>query len=881
MKRQFHKSLVFAAPPPPASENAVQQAWQKQAPIVAMALGLFYFYYDNRRLKKSAALESQLEPAAALQELQLQQQQLAAPALVVSEQQPDLEFTHQNECLQEAEETVVVDSVEPLVDHVEEVLDHTSGEPEAQDMQQDSGKSEVDPSTASEVVPPLNPDGESPPGETPAPADEDKLAVPPAVVLEEEETKEQHQIHQKQQEPTAPGEIGAEEETTMTPATGSGAVPVKHDNNVVRFKDIQGYGKAKRDLAGVVELLKDPKSTDANAKKLGGKTPKGVVIFGPRCCGKKTIARAVAGEAEVPFVKVEGGDAETLKRAFIVAKGRAPCVLFVDGDPLIDNVGIRMQLKQEMANIPSDSGIIVMTSARKRDQLDKSLLNTGFMELEIKLYPPNQAERRSILARYLNEIKMDGSTSVGTGHLPTPEGTSTKEGVVDSRLLTFLARGTSGFTAGTLERLVNMAVSKALLDKKDGVTLEHLEWAKDQILGHMHKERLPDAFTNEVTAWHEAGHAVVSLFSPHSHPIHRLTIIPRESDLGYTSYIPEAELYSDTKGQLMTAMDRLLAGRIAEELIYGDALVSTRSKGDLKQATNIAAGMVKTWGMTSRFKCRSFDTDAVTLDASFARLINVEVQRLLEASYERSRSLLLKYHREHKALAEALLKDETLDGEEIDKVVQSVQKLYLDTENVSLLSEAHSQKVSITRSTSSVAPAGAASGVVDVAPVKDETPQPSQTSTKTGVIQTPKDAANTGGDAKKGSSKTPASTKSSAPTKDPDSSVVAADRKEDGVNDILEWIEDSQPKEGIDDDSMKDSLAAEFDFQRIKVESKALISENEDFKTLIAVVVKGRNDDACPPQSSVHEHDGEESDVKSAEGRESFITISNFCEGES
>ena len=142
------------------------------------------------------------------------------------------------------------------------------------------GKSEVDPSTASEVVPPLNPDGESPPGETPAPADEDKLAVPPAVVLEEEETKEQHQIHQKQQEPTAPGEIGAEEETTMTPATGSGAVPVKHDNNVVRFKDIQGYGKAKRDLAGVVELLKDPKSTDANAKKLGGKTPKGVVIFG-------------------------------------------------------------------------------------------------------------------------------------------------------------------------------------------------------------------------------------------------------------------------------------------------------------------------------------------------------------------------------------------------------------------------------------------------------------------------------------------------------------------------------------------------------------------------------------------------------------------------
>ena len=139
MKRQFHKSLVFAAPPP-ASENAVQQAWQKQAPIVAMALGLFYFYYDNRRLKKSAALESQLEPAAALQELQLQQQQLAAPALVVSEQQPDLEFTHQNECLQEAEETVVVDSVEPLVDHVEEVLDHTSGEPEAQDMQQDSGK---------------------------------------------------------------------------------------------------------------------------------------------------------------------------------------------------------------------------------------------------------------------------------------------------------------------------------------------------------------------------------------------------------------------------------------------------------------------------------------------------------------------------------------------------------------------------------------------------------------------------------------------------------------------------------------------------------------------------------------------------------------------
>jgi len=259
-KRPFHGETPREPPVEPW-----QQAWQQShVPTVVLGLMACYFLFDNRRLKQT--IDKFHEDS---------HHSLVPSTLVVSEQPPDWEAE------EESKSESVVDSIENGCEPDQETQIQHDPENQGAQMQQDSGKSEVDPSTASEVIPPLTTPDDYP-AENALSPDEDKLATPPAVVLEEEETKE-----------VAAPETHEVEEQVLD-ASGQ-PVAVKHDNNVVRFKDIQGYNKVKKDLQGVVDLLKDPKGTEVMAKKLGGKVPKGVVFFGPRCCGKKTVARAVAG----------------------------------------------------------------------------------------------------------------------------------------------------------------------------------------------------------------------------------------------------------------------------------------------------------------------------------------------------------------------------------------------------------------------------------------------------------------------------------------------------------------------------------------------------------------------------------------------------------
>lgn len=273
--------------------------------------------------------------------------------------------------------------------------------------------------------------------------------------------------------------------------------------------------------------------------------------------------------------------------------------------------------------------------------------------------------------------------------MPTPDFTGRKEILAHylARIksndidIDQLARGTTGFTGADIENMVNQAALKAAIEGAEAVAMKHLESARDKVMmGPERKARLPDEEANRITAYHEGGHAIVAYYTKESHPLHKVTIMPRGPSLGHTAYIPEKERYHVTKAQLLAMMDTMMGGRAAEELIFGPDKITSGASSDLKQATNIAHHMVKDWGMSDKVGLRTIESPkgmmtGENLSSTTIESVDHEIKKILSDSYERAKAILKTHAKEHKALAEALLKYETLDADDIKAIMSGERKV--------------------------------------------------------------------------------------------------------------------------------------------------------------------------------------------------------------
>ncbi|XP_072755645.1 ATP-dependent zinc metalloprotease YME1L isoform X1 [Anoplolepis gracilipes] len=458
------------------------------------------------------------------------------------------------------------------------------------------------------------------------------------------------------------------------PGGGIFKLPMSHRIEIdpedihVTFNDVKGVDEAKQELLNVVEFLKNPDKFSA----LGGKLPKGVLLVGPPGTGKTLLARAVAGEAGVPFFHVAGPEfdeilvgqgARRVRDLFRAAKEKAPCVVFIDE---IDSVGAKRtnsvlhpyanqtinQLLSEMDGFRQNEGVIVLGATNRRKDLDKALMRPGRFDVEIYISKPDYFGRKEILDLYLSRILTHEVDTV------------------------YLARCTTGFTGADLENMINQAALRAAIDEADCVTMKHLEYARDKVLmGPEGKLKLCDEEVNRITAYHEAGHALVAFHTKDAVPLHKVTIVPRGLSLGHTSYMHEKDVYHVTKSQLLARMDSMMGGRAAEELIFGPEKVTTGASSDLVEATKIAELMVKNYGMSEKVGFRSITENKKlfsnnnTYAPSTNEVIDNEVKRILQESFERAKSILKTHAKEHKQLAEALLQYETLDADDVAAIV--------------------------------------------------------------------------------------------------------------------------------------------------------------------------------------------------------------------
>uniref|UniRef100_A0ABD2WYU1 AAA+ ATPase domain-containing protein n=1 Tax=Trichogramma kaykai TaxID=54128 RepID=A0ABD2WYU1_9HYME len=443
----------------------------------------------------------------------------------------------------------------------------------------------------------------------------------------------------------------------------------------VTFDDVKGVEEAKSELMDVVEFLKNPEKFSA----LGGKLPKGVLLVGPPGTGKTLLARAVAGEAGVPFFHAAGPEfdevlvgqgARRVRDLFRAAKERSPCVIFIDE---IDSVGAKRtnsalhpyanqtinQLLSEMDGFHQNEGVIVLGATNRRQDLDKALLRPGRFDSEIVVDAPDFIGRREILELYLSRILTRN---------------------IDADLL---AKCTIGFTGADIENMINQAALRAAIEGAEYVTMEYLERARDKIImGPEGKKKLLDAEENRITAYHESGHALVAYYTKDAMPLHKVTIIPRGRSMGHTSYLPIKDTHYRTKAQLLATMDSCMGGRAAEELIFGQDKVTTGASSDFSNATDIAETMVKMYGMSEKVGFRVHKESDMDGRMAYSGLtketIDNEVKRLLQESYERAKNILRVHSKEHKLLAEALLKYETLDADDV-KALISGKKLHFES----------------------------------------------------------------------------------------------------------------------------------------------------------------------------------------------------------
>lgn len=446
-----------------------------------------------------------------------------------------------------------------------------------------------------------------------------------------------------------------------TSGLDSAVDPIQMKN--VTFEHVKGVEEAKHELQEVVEFLKNPQKFTV----LGGKLPKGILLIGPPGNGKTLLARAVAGEADVPFYYASGSEfdemfvgvgASRIRNLFREAKANAPCVIFIDE---LDSVGGKRvespmhpysrqtinQLLAEMDGFKPNEGVIIIGATNFPEALDNALIRPGRFDMQVTVPRPDIRGRVEILKWYLAKVKVDPAID--------PE---------------IIARGTVGFSGAELENLVNQAALKAAVDEKDQVTMKDLEFSKDKILMGPERRSIEiDARNKTITAFHESGHAIVAHFTKYAMPINKATIMPRGPTLGHVSLLPENDRWSETRAQLLAQMDVSMGGRVAEELIFGTEQITTGASSDFDTATKIAKLMVTKFGMSEKLGVMTYsDPEKVSPDTQSA--IEQEIRILLRDSYDRAKHILKTRAKEHKNLAEALLKYETLDAKEIQIVLE-------------------------------------------------------------------------------------------------------------------------------------------------------------------------------------------------------------------
>ena len=452
------------------------------------------------------------------------------------------------------------------------------------------------------------------------------------------------------------------------------------NKNRVTFEDVAGVDEAKEELQEIVDFLKDP----GKFQRLGGKIPKGALLVGPPGTGKTLLARAIAGEAGVPFFTISGSDfvemfvgvgASRVRDMFEQAKKNAPCIIFIDE---IDAVGRHRgaglgggndereqtlnQLLVEMDGFEANEGIILVAATNRPDVLDPALLRPGRFDRQIVVPNPDVGGREKILRVHMRNVPLGADVDVKV-----------------------LARGTPGFSGADLANLVNEAALMAARRNRRMVGMSDFEDAKDKVM--MGAERKSMAMNEEekrLTAFHEGGHAIVAMSVPGADPVHKATIIPRGRALGMVMQLPEGDRYSMKFQQMTSRLAIMMGGRVAEELVFGKDNVTSGASSDIEQATRLARMMVTRWGYSDELGLVAYgeNQDEVFLGMSVSRQQNIseetarkidsEVKRLVHGGYDEAKRILSEKREDLDRLAKALLEFETLSGDEISDVLKGV-----------------------------------------------------------------------------------------------------------------------------------------------------------------------------------------------------------------
>ena len=453
---------------------------------------------------------------------------------------------------------------------------------------------------------------------------------------------------------------------------------IGEDQINVTFNDVAGVDEAKEEVAELVEFLRDP----SKFQKLGGKIPSGVLMVGAPGTGKTLLAKAISGEAKVPFFTISGSDfvemfvgvgASRVRDMFEQAKKHAPCIIFIDE---IDAVGRHRgaglggghdereqtlnQLLVEMDGFEGNEGVIVIAATNRPDVLDPALLRPGRFDRQVIVPLPDVRGRSQILKVHMRKV-------------PASEN-------VDAMVI---ARGTPGFSGADLANLVNEAALFAARANKKMVTMGEFERAKDKIMmGAERRSLIMKESEKKLTAYHEAGHAIVGRLVPEHDPVYKVSIIPRGRALGVTMFLPEDDRYSYSRKHLESQLSSLFGGRIAEQQIFGEDAVTTGASNDIERATSIARSMVTQWGLSDRMGPLTYNEEEgevflgksmgrqKTVSDETAQAIDSEIRTIIDRNYQRSVGILKENEEKLHLMADALMKYETIDADQIDTIME-------------------------------------------------------------------------------------------------------------------------------------------------------------------------------------------------------------------